>query len=106
MLLLDKLMAKLKERGHRVFIYSQFTKMLDILEDWLFERQWGYRRLDGDVSKSPHRSTQATYYFQHSSRLCINAGAITNYLGLLYAMFKNCKLYEAGMHHNNLKMRM
>lgn len=46
--LLDKMMAKLKERGHRVLIYSQFTKTLDILEDWLSARRWGYCRIDGE----------------------------------------------------------
>jgi SNF2 family DNA or RNA helicase len=35
LLLLDKMMTKLKAQGHRVLIYSQFTRMLDILEDWL-----------------------------------------------------------------------
>lgn len=35
LLLLDKMMAKLHAQGHRVLIYSQFTRMLDILEDWL-----------------------------------------------------------------------
>lgn len=35
MVLLDKMMSKLKLQGHRVLIYSQFTRMLDILEDWL-----------------------------------------------------------------------
>jgi SNF2 family DNA or RNA helicase len=35
LLLLDKMMAKLNAQGHRVLIYSQFTRMLDILEDWL-----------------------------------------------------------------------
>ena len=33
--LLDKMMVKLKEQGHRVLIYSQFQNMLDILEDYL-----------------------------------------------------------------------
>jgi hypothetical protein len=35
MVLLEKMMSKLKLQGHRVLIYSQFTRMLDILEDWL-----------------------------------------------------------------------
>ncbi len=34
MVLLEKMMSKLKLQGHRVLIYSQFTHMLDILEDW------------------------------------------------------------------------
>ena len=35
LVLLDKMMTKLHAQGHRVLIYSQFTRMLDILEDWL-----------------------------------------------------------------------
>lgn len=35
LVLLDKMMTKLHTQGHRVLIYSQFTRMLDILEDWL-----------------------------------------------------------------------
>ena len=35
LLLLDKMMTKLHAQGHRVLIYSQFTRMLDILEDYL-----------------------------------------------------------------------
>lgn len=45
LLLLDKMMAKLKAQGHRVLIYSQFTRMLDILEDWLVIKVY-----DGDPS--------------------------------------------------------
>ncbi len=33
--LLDKMLPKLKERGHRVLIFSHLTTMLDILEDYL-----------------------------------------------------------------------
>lgn len=33
--LLDKMMVRLKEQGHRVLIYSQFQHMLDLLEDYL-----------------------------------------------------------------------
>lgn len=39
----------LRERGHRTLIYSQFTMLLDVLEDWLIERQWPYFRLDGNI---------------------------------------------------------
>lgn len=33
LILLDKLLVKLKERGHRVLIFSQMVRMLDILAD-------------------------------------------------------------------------
>ncbi len=32
MVLLDKLLKRLKERDHRVLIFSQMTRILDILE--------------------------------------------------------------------------
>lgn len=32
MVLLDKLLKRLKERNHRVLIFSQMTRVLDILE--------------------------------------------------------------------------
>lgn len=38
--LLDKLMVKLKEQGHRVLIYTQFQHMLDLLEDYLSYKVW------------------------------------------------------------------
>jgi SNF2 family DNA or RNA helicase len=34
-----------------VLIYSQFTKTLDILEDWLAMRRWGYQRIDGAAAR-------------------------------------------------------
>lgn len=32
---LHRLLGKLKARGHRVVLFSQFTLMLDVLEDYL-----------------------------------------------------------------------
>ncbi|KAJ2217760.1 ATP-dependent DNA helicase Hrp3 [Coemansia sp. RSA 487] len=49
MVLLDKLMAKLKIGGHRVLIFSQMVRMLDILADYMAMRGYAYQRLDGSV---------------------------------------------------------
>jgi SNF2 family DNA or RNA helicase len=46
--LLDRMMGRLRSGGHRVLIYSQFTRMLDVLEDWVGGRGWGYERIDGE----------------------------------------------------------
>lgn len=50
MVLLDKLLAKMKERGHRVLIFSQMTRMLDILEDYLISKHYTYCRIDGNTT--------------------------------------------------------
>jgi chromodomain-helicase-DNA-binding protein 7 len=46
---LDKLLPKLAAENHRVLIFSQFKIMLDLLEDFLTGRGFGYERLDGDI---------------------------------------------------------
>ncbi|KAK6130458.1 hypothetical protein DH2020_035796 [Rehmannia glutinosa] len=49
MVLLDKLLPKLKERDSRVLIFSQMTRLLDILEDYLMFRGYYYCRIDGNT---------------------------------------------------------
>jgi SWI/SNF-related matrix-associated actin-dependent regulator of chromatin subfamily A member 5 len=50
MVLLDKLLIKMKQRDHRVLIFSQMTRMLDILEDYLISKGYLYCRIDGNTS--------------------------------------------------------
>ncbi|MBC2899457.1 hypothetical protein CFC21_112293 [Triticum aestivum] len=49
MVLLDKLLPKLKARDSRVLIFSQMTRLLDILEDYLMYRGYQYCRIDGNT---------------------------------------------------------
>ncbi|KAI5172558.1 hypothetical protein NEFER03_1633 [Nematocida sp. LUAm3] len=49
MLLLDKLLVHLKQKGSRVLIFSQMTRMLDILEDYCNLREYEYCRIDGST---------------------------------------------------------
>ena len=50
LVLLDKLLPKLKEDGHRLLIFSQFKIMLDILEDYLVLRGMKHERIDGSIT--------------------------------------------------------
>ncbi|KAL5484398.1 hypothetical protein EMCRGX_G020890 [Ephydatia muelleri] len=47
--LLDKLLVRLKERGHHVLIFSQMVRMLDILAEYLKLQHFHYQRLDGSI---------------------------------------------------------
>ncbi|XP_030298197.1 lymphoid-specific helicase isoform X1 [Sparus aurata] len=49
-LILDSLLPALKERGHKVLIFSQMTSILDILMDYCYLRGFQYSRLDGSMS--------------------------------------------------------
>lgn len=50
MVLLDKLLARLKADGHRVLIFSQMVRLLDIISDYMSARGYVFQRLDGTVS--------------------------------------------------------
>ena len=52
LLVLDKLLAKLHAKGHRVVLFSQFVSVLNILEDYLNMRDWSYCRLDGSTGRT------------------------------------------------------
>ena len=47
MAVLDKLLINLKQEGHRVLVYSQMTRMIDLLEEFMAYRRHRYIRLDG-----------------------------------------------------------
>lgn len=47
--LLDKLLARLKQEGHRVLIFSQMVRMLDLLSEYLKMRGYQHQRLDGGM---------------------------------------------------------
>ncbi|KAI8520689.1 Chromodomain-helicase-DNA-binding protein 1-like [Branchiostoma belcheri] len=47
--LLDQLLSYLKKKSHKVLVFSQMTRVLDILQDYLGFRGYSYERLDGSV---------------------------------------------------------
>ncbi|KAJ3343600.1 hypothetical protein HDU93_007481 [Gonapodya sp. JEL0774] len=49
MVLLDKLLTRLKEDGHRVLIFSQLVMMLNLLSDYMSLRGFAFQRLDGSI---------------------------------------------------------
>ncbi|KIM38257.1 hypothetical protein M413DRAFT_447993 [Hebeloma cylindrosporum] len=50
MMILDKLLASMREKGSRVLIFSQMSRVLDILEDYCLFRQYKYCRIDGGTA--------------------------------------------------------
>lgn len=58
---LDGLLARLKEGGHRVLIYSQMTRMIDLLEEYMSHRQHSFMRLDGSSKIHERRDMVADF---------------------------------------------
>ncbi|KAF8879586.1 SNF2 family N-terminal domain-containing protein [Infundibulicybe gibba] len=56
MMVLDRLLQELFKRKHKVLLFSQFTTMLDIIEDWACEFMgWKICRIDGSTSPMDRR---------------------------------------------------
>jgi len=47
---LDQMLSELIKRGHKVLLFTQMTRLLDILGDYLNHRQIKFSRLDGSMS--------------------------------------------------------
>ncbi|CCD26512.1 chromatin-remodeling ATPase INO80 NDAI_0H03390 [Naumovozyma dairenensis CBS 421] len=52
---LDELLVQLKKEDHRVLIYFQMTKMMDLMEEYLTYRQYSHIRLDGSSKLEDRR---------------------------------------------------
>lgn len=78
---LDKLLRKLQAGGHRALIFTQMTKVLDILEQFLNIHGHKYLRLDG-ATKIEQRQI-LTDRFNHDSRiLCFILSTRSGGLGI------------------------
>ena len=52
---LDSLLHELKAGDHKVLVYFQMTKMMDLMEEYLIYRQYKYLRLDGSSKLEDRR---------------------------------------------------
>ena len=80
MILLNKLLAKLKQDNHRVLLFSQMTTMLDIIQDYLDLQEYKYERIDGSV-KSNQRQVAIDKFNAPNSEdfiflLCTRSGGV------------------------------
>jgi DNA helicase INO80 len=58
---LDELLRELKPGGHRVLLYFQMTRMIDLMEEYLTYRNYKYCRLDGSTKLEDRRDTVADF---------------------------------------------
>lgn len=65
---LDSLLHELKAGDHKVLIYFQMTRMMDLMEEYLIYRQYKYLRLDGSSKLEDRRDMvmewQTRYVFR------------------------------------------
>ncbi|EON96928.1 putative chromodomain helicase dna binding protein [Phaeoacremonium minimum UCRPA7] len=82
MMLLDQLLTKLKKDNHRVLIFSQMVKMLDILGDYLRIRGYQFQRLDGTIPAGPRRMAINHFNADNSEDFCFLLSTRAGGLGI------------------------
>ena len=82
MMLLDQLLTKMKKDGHRVLIFSQMVKVLDILGDYLQLRGHQFQRLDGTISSGARRMAIDHFNAPDSQDFCFLLSTRAGGLGI------------------------
>ena len=94
-LLLDKLLKKMHVGGHRVLIFSQMTRMLDILEDYCWLRDWEYCRIDGSTSGDDRDWAMETFNAPHSTKFLFMLSTRAGGLGINLATADTVILFDS-----------
>lgn len=61
MVLVSKLLEKCKKEGNKVLIFSQFTHMLQLIEEFLKYKEYKYERIDGQIKAKERQSAIDRY---------------------------------------------
>ncbi|KAJ6725434.1 SNF2/RAD54 HELICASE FAMILY [Salix purpurea] len=95
MVLLDKLLPKLKERDSRVLIFSQMTRLLDILEDYLIFSGYQYCRIDGNTGGEDRDASIDAFNKPGSEKFCFLLSTRAGGLGINLATADVVILYDS-----------
>ncbi|XP_066536668.1 chromodomain-helicase-DNA-binding protein 8 [Hoplias malabaricus] len=101
LVLLDKLLPRLKAGGHKVLIFSQMVRCLDILEDYLIHKRYLYERIDGRVRGNLRQAAIDRFSKLDSDRfvflLCTRAGG----LGINLTAADTCVIFDSDWNPQN-----
>jgi SWI/SNF-related matrix-associated actin-dependent regulator of chromatin subfamily A member 5 len=95
MAVLDKLLPKLKANGSRVLIFSQMTRLLDILEDYLVYRGYEYCRIDGSTSSEDRENSMEDFNKEGSTKFVFLLSTRAGGLGINLATADTVVLYDS-----------
>lgn len=95
LLVLDKLLVKLKERGSRVLLFSQMTRLLDLLEDYLTWRNFEYCRIDGNTETVDRAQSIEDYNAPNSTKFVFLLSTRAGGLGINLATADSVILYDS-----------
>ena len=99
--LLDKLLVKLKETGHRVLIFSQMVKMLDVLEEYLMLKGYYFQRLDGSIRGERRKQAMDQFNAPDSRDFCFLLSTRAGGLGINLATADTVIIFDSDWNPQN-----
>uniref|UniRef100_A0A8D2NJW1 Chromodomain helicase DNA binding protein 4 n=1 Tax=Zonotrichia albicollis TaxID=44394 RepID=A0A8D2NJW1_ZONAL len=104
LLLLQKMLKNLKEGGHRVLIFSQMTKMLDLLEDFLEHEGYKYERIDGGITGNMRQEAIDRFNAPGAQQFCFLLSTRAGGLGINLATADTVIIYDSDWNpHNDIQ---
>merc|ERR1712042_422444 len=100
-LLLDKLLVRLKETGHRVLIFSQMVRMLDVLSEYLEIRRFPFQRLDGGIRGEVRKQALDHFNAPDSKDFCFLLSTRAGGLGINLATADTVIIFDSDWNPQN-----
>lgn len=101
LVLLDKLLCRLKETGHRVLIFSQMVRMLDILAEYLTKRHFSFQRLDGSIKGEIRKQALDHFNAEGSQDFCFLLSTRAGGLGINLATADTVIIFDSDWNPQN-----
>ncbi|KAL3080298.1 hypothetical protein niasHS_012403 [Heterodera schachtii] len=101
LILLDKLLCRLRETGHRVLIFSQMVMMLDILEEYMRLRRFPTQRLDGSMRSDLRKQALDHFNAPGSPDFCFLLSTRAGGLGINLATADTVIIYDSDWNPQN-----
>uniref|UniRef100_A0A803TM95 DNA helicase n=1 Tax=Anolis carolinensis TaxID=28377 RepID=A0A803TM95_ANOCA len=104
LMLLQKMLKKLRDGGHRVLIFSQMTKMLDLLEDFLEYEGYKYERIDGGITGGLRQEAIDRFNAPGAQQFCFLLSTRAGGLGINLATADTVVIYDSDWNpHNDIQ---
>lgn len=101
---LDKMLNKLKAAGHRVLLFSQMTRLLDLLEDYLEYKAYKYERIDGSVTGQLRQEAIDRFNAPHAEQFVFLLSTKAGGLGINLATADTVIIYDSDWNpHNDIQ---
>ncbi|KAL4601687.1 chromodomain-helicase-DNA-binding protein 2-like [Arapaima gigas] len=101
LVLLDKLLTRLHDRGNRVLIFSQMVRMLDILAEYLALKRYPFQRLDGSIKGEIRKQALDHFNAEGSEDFCFLLSTRAGGLGINLASADTVVIFDSDWNPQN-----